>query len=78
MTIDRIMIHLHCIFSQLSKYENRQRAITPKLMHAGLWFLRTALLLNEIYLYMKFEVNTSKTWELFSGQELSMEINKGQ
>ena len=62
MTIDRIMIHVHCIFSQLYKYENQQRAITKKILQAELWFLCTALLLNEIYMYMQLEVNTSKTF----------------
>jgi len=38
------------------KYENKQRAITPKVWNAELWFLCTALLLNKIYLPMKFLV----------------------
>jgi len=35
---------------QRSKCKNEQRAITPKLGKAELWFLITALLLNKIYL----------------------------
>jgi len=48
-----------CIILKLSswtkfKYENEQRAITPKVWNFELWFLCTALLLDEIYLPMKF------------------------
>jgi len=39
------------------KHENEQRAITPKVWSLALWFLCTAILLNEIYLHMKFHVN---------------------
>jgi len=41
------------------KNENEQRAITPKLWCLELWFLCTALFLNEIYLpvYLKFHVD---------------------
>jgi hypothetical protein len=39
--------------------------------------LCTALLLNEIHLPMKFQVDTSNTFEISSGQK-SMEKNKGQ
>jgi len=38
--------------------ENQQRAITPKVW----WFLSTALLLNEIYLLMKFQVSSLNTF----------------
>ena len=78
MTIDRIMIHVHCIFSQLSKYENQQRAITPKILKAELWFLHTALLLNEINPCMKFEVNTSKTFGVMLRTRIKYETNKRQ
>ena len=37
------------------KYENQPRTIIQK----ELWFLSTALLLNEIYPYMKFQVDSS-------------------
>jgi len=37
------------------KYDNKQRAITTK--NFALWFLSTALLLNEIYLPMKFHID---------------------
>jgi len=39
------------------KNENEQRAITAKVCSFKLWFLCTALLLNEIYLSMKFHVD---------------------
>jgi len=39
------------------KNENEQMAITPKVYSFELWFLCTALLLNEIYLPMKFHVD---------------------
>jgi len=38
------------------KNENEQRAITSKIWSFELWFLCNALLLNEIYLPMKFHV----------------------
>ena len=41
------------------KYENQQRAIIQKVSISELWFLGTALLLNEIYPYMKFQVDSS-------------------
>ena len=44
------------------KYEINKGQITPKKMQAQLWLLRTAILLNKIYLYRKFEVNTSNFW----------------
>jgi hypothetical protein len=43
---------------QGSKFKNKQRAITPIIDKAGLWFFCIALLLNEIYLPKKFVVNT--------------------
>ena len=46
------------------KYENQQRAITPKACHLELWFLCTALLLNEIYLPMKFQVGSLNTFRV--------------
>jgi len=39
------------------KNENKQRAITPKVWSFKLWFLCTALLLNEINLPKKFHVD---------------------
>jgi len=39
------------------KNENEQKAITPKVLCLVLWFLCTALLLNEIYLAMEFPVD---------------------
>ena len=40
------------------KYEQLQRAITQKEGKQELWFLCTALPLNEIYTNMKYQVNT--------------------
>jgi len=39
-----------------------ERAITPKVWCLELWFLCTALLLNEIYLPMKFQVSSLNTY----------------
>jgi len=44
------------------KNENEQRAITPKVWSFELWFLCTALLLNEIYLAIKFQVSSLNTF----------------
>jgi len=44
------------------KNENEQRAITPKVWCLELWFLCTALLLNEIYLPMKYQVCSLNTF----------------
>jgi len=44
------------------KYENQQRAITPKVWCLELWFLCTALLLNEIYLSILFQVSRLNTF----------------
>jgi len=41
--------------------ENEQRAITLKVWSFELWFLCSALLLNEIYLPMKFQVSNLNT-----------------
>ena len=41
------------------KSEKLQRAITQKLSKQELWFFCTALLLNEIYLPMKFQIDIS-------------------
>jgi hypothetical protein len=43
------------------KYENKQRAITLKIRNAAYRFLCTALLLNEIYHPMKFQVQSFYT-----------------
>jgi hypothetical protein len=43
------------------KYENKQRAITQKKINAEYQFLCTALLLNEIYHPMKFQVHSIDT-----------------
>ena len=41
-----------------------QRAITPKIDGIELWLLNTALHLNVIYLYIKFEGNSLYTLEV--------------
>ena len=46
------------------KYENQQRAITSKVWCPELWFLCTALLLNEIYLPMKFHVDALHSFKV--------------
>jgi len=43
------------------KNENEQRTINPKVWSFQLWFLCTALLLNEIYLPLKFLVSSLST-----------------
>jgi len=44
------------------KNENEQRAKTPKVWSFELWFFCTAVLLNEIYLPMKFQVSSLNTF----------------
>jgi len=44
------------------KNENEQRGITPKKWCQELWFLCTSLLLNKIYLPMKFQVSSLNTF----------------
>ena len=44
--------------------KNLQKAITPKIDGIELWFLHTALVLNVIYLYVKFEVTSFYTLEV--------------
>ena len=51
------------------KYENKQRAITQKLSKRELWFLCTALRLDEIYPPMKFHNRASIVLEICSGQK---------
>ena len=41
---------------------NLQRAITPKILKTELWLLCTALLLNEFYICMKFQVPSFYTF----------------
>ena len=60
------------------KYENKQRAITKKKKSKKeLWFICTALPLDEIYPPTKFH-NHSIVLEISSGQNSSKKINKGQ
>jgi len=53
-------IVLKVMLGQNSRFKNKQRAITPKVW--CLEFLSTALLLNEIYLPMKFKVSSCNTF----------------
>ena len=52
------------------KYENKQRAITQELSKQELWFLYTALCLDEIYPPMKFHTVASLVLEVCSGQKM--------
>ena len=51
------------------KYENEQRPITLKVWNFELWLLCTALLLNEIYLPLKFHLMPGIVLKLCSGQK---------
>jgi hypothetical protein len=57
MLISLIVLELCPV--QSSKCKNEQRAITPKFGKTALWFFCTALLLNEICLPTKVNVDTS-------------------
>jgi len=67
LLLNEIYLHIKFQVSSLNSFwvmlwtkfknENEQRAITPKVWNFELWFLCTALLLNEIYLPMKFHVD---------------------
>ena len=46
------------------KNEHEQRAITPKVWSFELWFLCNALLLNEVYLPMKFHVDALHSFKV--------------
>jgi len=46
------------------KNSNEQRTITPKVWCQELWFLCTALLLNEIYLSIKFHVDVLHSFKV--------------
>ena len=52
------------------KYENKQRAITQKLSKQELWFLCTALRLDEIYPPINFITVASIVLEICSGQRM--------
>ena len=45
------------------KYENKQRAITQKLSKQDLWFMCTALPLDEIYPPQNFMTIASIVWK---------------
>jgi len=57
------------------KNENEQRAITPKVWCLELWFLCTALLLNEIYLPMKFHVDALHSFKVMLWTKFKMGNN---
>ena len=59
------------------KYENKQRAITQKLSKRELWFLCTALPVDEIY-PQNFITLASIVLEICSGQNSSKKLKKGQ
>ena len=60
------------------KCEKLQRAITPEICKQKLWFMCTALLLNEIYLPMKFQVGTSHSFRDMARTKIKYEkITKG-
>ena len=60
------------------KFESKQRAITKKKKKSKqeLWFMCTALPLDDIYPPTKFH-NHSTVLEICFGQNSSMKINKG-
>jgi hypothetical protein len=57
---------------QRSKCENKQRGIIQKLGKAGLPFLCTAQLLNEIYLPTEVHVDNSYTFRVMSRTNLKV------
>jgi len=59
------------------KNENEQRAITPKVWSFEVWFLYTALLLNEIYLPMKFHVYALHSFKVMLGQKRDGRTDRG-
>ena len=61
------------MFRTKIKYENQQRAITLKVCISELWFLCTALLLNEIYPQMKFQVDSSYTFGVMVRTQIKYE-----
>ena len=62
------------------KFESKQRTITKKKKKSKqeLWFMCTALPLDEIYPPTNFITIVSTVLEMCSGQNSSMKINKGQ
>ena len=55
------MMHF-LIKDQNINYKIYQRTITPTLFNIKLWFLCTALLLNKIYLPIKFQVYSTNSF----------------
>ena len=60
------------------KYENKQNAITKKKSKQKLWFMCTALPLDEIYPPTKFHNHSWYSLEICSGQNSCMNKKKGQ
>ena len=58
------------------KNENEQRALTSKVWCIELWFLCTALLLNEMYLPMKCQVSSLNTLRVMLRTKFKNENNQ--
>ena len=58
--------------------KNLQGEITPRIAGIELWFLYTAFLLNEIYLWVKSEVTSFYTLEVRPQTKINKKIYKGQ
>ena len=60
------------------KYENKQRAITQKLSKQELWFMCTALPLDEIYPPTKFHNHRKYSFGDTLRAKVQYELKKGQ
>ena len=60
------------------KYENKQRAITQKLSKRELWFLSTALPIDEIYPPTKFHNHSQYSFGDMLQTKIKYELKKGQ
>jgi hypothetical protein len=73
----KFQVHSFYTFGEMArteiKYENLQRAITQKIRNAEYLLLCTALLLNEIYHPMKFQVNSFYTLVDMAGTKIKYE-----
>ena len=58
--------------------KNLQRAITLKILKTELWLFCSALLLNEFYTCVKFQVLAVILLEICSGQKFKVKMYKGQ
>ena len=57
--------------------KNLQRAMTPKIDGIVLWVLHTVLVLNVIYLCVKFKVTSFYTSEVMSQTKIQSKFTKG-